>query len=557
MMQVVAHQDDDLLFMNPDVARDIHAGMAMVTVYVTAGQKSGMGGTESERAMNRQRGAQNAYAEMAGVSDGDSGSQREWDYDTWTIGDRTVERYTLRARPDIKLIFMGLRDGELDDVWKGGTVQSVVPWGSRLVPVSYDHPAVVKVLTAIMNSVHPTVLRAQDTAPVSFDHRDHVAAAKFAGEASAGYHDPHVEVSYRDYGIAGSPPNLPDRSAAEKLRYFTTYRGPDGSGGFRYDSSISHVVSYARRLYYRWPRGTNWAVKLRDGRLAVFVVVNGQVQLTEQDGKGTWAGPVTLPDAGGPLAAGLAVAVDEHGKAQVFAHRLSDHHLVTTEPGRAGWTDLGSPSSKHRSRIGSPAVTAGKGGLLHLFVKNGSGGISTLWQGGKGGWRAKWRNLGGSDVQDGLSAVHPHGKIEVYGSTRDHLIRWRQDRPDGAFRRKDLGGRPASPPTAIIDHDGDVQVAYRGQEGALMLRGPEGRTVDLGGTGTGAPAAALPHKGGPAFLGRDLLGGIIESPARDLGGVIVETPAAVTDDKGEVQVFALGVDGRLYQYQPGDWHALS
>jgi hypothetical protein len=368
-----------------------------------------------------------------------------------------------------------------------------------------------------------------------------------------------VDVSYRDYGIAKSPPNLPDRFAAEKLRFFTHYRGPDGFGGFRYDSSISHVVSYARRLYYRWPRGTNWAVKLGNGRMAAFVVTGGQVEMIGQDGKGRWTDPVKLANAGGPLAAGLAVAVDKDGKARIFAHRLSDDHLVTTKPGWADWTDLGSPSlsRKYRRRVGSPAVTAGKGGLLQLFVKNGSGGISTLKPGRKSGWKAKWRSLGGSDVQDGLSAVCRHGKIEVYGITRNQLIRWRQGTPNGGFTRDDLGGRPVSPPTAIIDHDDRVQVAYRDQEGTLMLLGPDGKTVDVGGAGIGAPAVALPRKGGPVFFGRDFLGGIVEGRGRNLGGFIAETPAVVTDGKGQIHVFALGMDGRLYLHQPGDWHALS
>lgn len=58
-VRFVGHQDDDLLFMNPDIAASIDAGNDVVTVYVTAGTVA-----YEERLAMRERGILNAYTQM-------------------------------------------------------------------------------------------------------------------------------------------------------------------------------------------------------------------------------------------------------------------------------------------------------------------------------------------------------------------------------------------------------------------------------------------------------------------------------------------------------------
>ena len=41
VLQIVAHQDDDFLFMNPDMAVTLDAGIPVTTVYLTAGEAGG------------------------------------------------------------------------------------------------------------------------------------------------------------------------------------------------------------------------------------------------------------------------------------------------------------------------------------------------------------------------------------------------------------------------------------------------------------------------------------------------------------------------------------
>src|SRR5579871_4261019 len=62
---VIAHQDDDLLFMQPDVIEAVRRGTGVTNVYVTAGN-----GTKGTDAANiRYAGLRSAYAAAAGEDD--------------------------------------------------------------------------------------------------------------------------------------------------------------------------------------------------------------------------------------------------------------------------------------------------------------------------------------------------------------------------------------------------------------------------------------------------------------------------------------------------------
>ena len=205
-MQVVAHEDDDLIFMSPDLDRSISAGATTVTVYVTAGEFGP--GNHADRARTRQRGIQNAYAAMAGVEDGDDDTQNEWDRAAIAVsGGRLVERYSLRAKPCVALVFMNLPDAGLSslDENPANVVFTVVPTGG-VVSASYGYQRadVVSVLRILLGQHQSTVLRYQDDAPdprYASDHPDHIAAAGMARDAATGFSGPLFTVQYRGYGI--------------------------------------------------------------------------------------------------------------------------------------------------------------------------------------------------------------------------------------------------------------------------------------------------------------------------------------------------------------------
>ena len=60
-LDVVAHQDDDLLFLSPDLLHDVQDGRCVRTVFVTAGDAGG----DQAYWTSRQSGSMSAYATMA------------------------------------------------------------------------------------------------------------------------------------------------------------------------------------------------------------------------------------------------------------------------------------------------------------------------------------------------------------------------------------------------------------------------------------------------------------------------------------------------------------
>src|SRR6266852_3026889 len=62
-LNIVAHQDDDLLFLSPHLLHDVQAGRCVRTVFVTAGDGGGGAGYWQ----TRENGPKAAYAEMNGV----------------------------------------------------------------------------------------------------------------------------------------------------------------------------------------------------------------------------------------------------------------------------------------------------------------------------------------------------------------------------------------------------------------------------------------------------------------------------------------------------------
>jgi LmbE family N-acetylglucosaminyl deacetylase len=590
-MQVVAHEDDDLFFMNPDVSNTISAGAPSVTVFMTAGQITGDGSTPEQRARNRQRGAQNAYASMAGLADADDSTQLEWNGTTWSAGGKTVERYTLRARPTIQLVFLDLPDGQLGSLRVGTVSNTIVPeGGSTSASQQYTPGDAVAVLRAIMSAVQPTVLRAQDAEPdrrYSPDHADHVAAAQFARDAAAGDTNPLYEVNYRDYNIADVPINLDAPAVQSKRDFLAKYARYDSAVAANLADSASSESAWAQRMYYRWSRGTQWTGRNQDGRAQAFVVRNGAAYTYSQTPSGQWTGPLRLADPGGRLAPGISVGRNPDGRLEIFAHRLSDQHIVAlpqaTPNGsfRNGpWEDLGNPNQGlgNEDNVGTPTVAANGDGRLEVFVKNGGGGISTVYRTTSGDWNGSWVDMNGTDVQDGLTAVtNPLGNIELFASTRQTILHWYQHVPNSSLLPDTAfpAGTPASPPSAALDQQGAIDLLYRQPSTAHLMQvnqtaaagGWASTPVDAGGQGgIGQPATVTAPPGSDArimLFTRNRTTGVSTTrqispnegygPWTNLLGFFLDHPSAVMGMNGEAIVFTIGTDGvyAIRQVAPG------
>ncbi|MFF3066852.1 PIG-L family deacetylase [Kitasatospora sp. NPDC057936] len=596
-MQVVAHEDDDILFMNPDLSNSLANGTPSVTVFVTAGNGTGDPcptvcwdpAGEPLRTWNRQMGAINAYSRMTGVGDTDPSTDEvgHWTAEAWTVAGKQVERYVLKDRP-VHLVFMNLHDAQLAGVLGGATDTTVVPVGSPMTgPSTFTAADVVEVLRQIMVTYQPTVLRAQDDLPdsrYSADHGDHVAAARFAGLAAAKYGGQLIQVNYRDYNIGDGPVNLDPATVGDKGVFVSEYASHDHSGNYS--------QSWYARMYYRWSRGTSWAGLNQDGRPQVFVVRSGALYTNWRQADGTWSAPLRMADPGGWLVPALAVGTNADGRLQVFGRRLTDHRIVSlaqlTPNGAwaSSWTDHGNPNAGfgNEDQVGVPAVANDQDGRLEVFVKNGGGGVSRTGQTAPGGaWSGTWADHGGSDVQDPVTAIrNGTGAIEVFASTRTGILGWWQSAPNGTFAGPGQipNAQPASPPKAALDQDGRIELAYREagtgavlvsyqtQVGGAWSQSP----ASLGGhLGVGEPAATT--AGGQVVLFERNRGGGVSTTAQtapnsgygawqDLGGTVLDYPSAVVDGAGVLHVLAIGTDGRVYFRAGttpttfGDWQAL-
>ncbi|WP_158850130.1 PIG-L family deacetylase [Saccharothrix deserti] len=558
-LQVVAHHDDDLLFMNPDVRDGVRSGRRLMTVFLTAGESDVP--DPGRYSASRQAGARAAYARMAGVAD-------RWQGSALPVADgQLVERYVLEARPQVQLVFLNLPDNAnpratggrhaLMRLWNDRSgltrVDTVVPTGGQVgVPSSYTRGALLRVLVELMAAFQPTVLRTQDGRPdpvhsprgSRYYHPDHVTGAWFAEEAarihSASSTAPRlVRVRYRDYNTDQVPANLGPAEQQDKVEHFGTYaRHDDQIGGHPlYDR-------WSRRMYYRWPRGTSWVGRAADGRLHAFAVVDRHVLGWRQSGD-RWEVLDDLDPPGGALATGLAVAAGPRGLT-VCGRRLDTAEITCHDDD--GWTGLGSPDHAD-PRVGTPALAARGDGRLVAFVRDATGGISRVDQDGDGGW-GDWTRLGGSDVQDGLSAVTGEdGEVEVFAATTTAVVHWDESGWDQSFPRTS----PAGPPVAVTEPDGSVTVVHlvadTGEIAVTTRRDTWSPPVLRPGPGgPGGPAAVFAN-GAVAVVGRDAAGTATVNATGGwvgIGGTVLDHPAAAVDGNGRLVVLAIGPDGRLH-----------
>lgn len=246
-LNVVAHEDDDLLFINPAISDDLAAGRCVTTVFVTAGDA----GRPRSYWQGREEGSMAAYA-MA------SGLPNSWFADTDTVGGHQLTRYTLKPGR-VELIFLRLPDAHgnatdrpalgLPHLWQGSLPTLATVDGSD----AYTKDSLTALLTAVMEAEQPDDIRTLDFAGRygDGDHADHHAAAYFTYAAQLGYHRAHHIIGYMGYEIANQPANLPDAARAKKLAIFLAYAA--------HDSRVCQTAAACQANFYA-PRFTHTIV---------------------------------------------------------------------------------------------------------------------------------------------------------------------------------------------------------------------------------------------------------------------------------------------------------
>ncbi|HEU5005139.1 MAG TPA: hypothetical protein VFT49_03590 [Candidatus Saccharimonadales bacterium] len=249
-LNIVAHEDDDILFMNPDIQQDIYDGRCVTTVFVASGDP----GLGLDYIKSREAGARAAYAFM-------SGEPNKWIESTRLYDGRSIETYSLDNYPKIRLMFMRLpnSDGGADgfSLYSNQTLERLRQDKISQVEAAdgtatYTSSDLVATLASIIQKVHPDTVRTQDFT-IAFgntagDHSDHLAVADYTIDANELVSYPHVLIGYKDYPIASFPVNLAPAQIKRKESIWFAY-SPN-------DKEVCDTIEMCKdtkgNTYYQW-----------------------------------------------------------------------------------------------------------------------------------------------------------------------------------------------------------------------------------------------------------------------------------------------------------------
>lgn len=492
VMQVVAHPDDDLYFMNPDTQQAVSSGVPLVCVYVTAGEAKGQNkypGNPRPRpdkaaySSARHQGLRQSYAVQLGlpvftewdktVLDLEGGHQAE--INTLTHRGRSVELVYLNLSMHTALGHMGP-----PALWRHAGIRlwTVVAEGSPLQrPQSYDYDALLNVLVGLFERYQPTLVHTLDPDPdiqlgtrqqairnseqLGYsDHADHSAIGQFTWAALArwartapGGPPAFAVAAFRGYYNHHWPENLPREVLREKAAHLIPYGAdpswqcgnPGGCGDYNVGGKapLRSFKGWVRSTHYRYAGPRTALAEGPDGRLVAYGVLGMRAVRWRENTSGGFGAPQDL--GGGPLAPVLGSATLRDGRRLLFGLRLASiagrgeanvREIVVLEEATPGgtfkaWSGLGNPerTADRGRRVGVPVAVTAKDGSVHLFVRNAAQGVSTRVRNVDGVWSA-WRDLGGGQVQEGLTAVlGDDGEVHVYAPGRDTVHHWTPDGP--------------------------------------------------------------------------------------------------------------------------------
>ncbi|MFD9412938.1 PIG-L family deacetylase, partial [Streptomyces sp. NPDC059989] len=514
VLQIVAHPDDDLYFMNPDLRYSIAAGHPVTSVYLTSGEADGINAPEDRKGSAkpdkpayseaRQNGIRAAYAKMA-TGDRSSAWKRGV---VPTRGGGHAEVDVLVAKPQVNLVWLQLREAgnvyepapdSLHGLWDGAVprLESVLASGSPVKQrFSYTKDQVVQTLVGILEQYKPTTIRSQDPTPGRFpdtrrytDHQDHFYGARFVQLATAAYAKdvkdrPHFAVqNYLGYSNGFLPSTLAPDEAKEKLDILDTYSWVDRQNHCGSDAGCGDLKTAEHPAGNRWTEtvnyargtGTSWLTSDAEHGLWAFKVLDGQVAVWHRTGLiGRWSGPALLPGTG--MDQGVSTVTLRDGRIALFGTRTSfgakpaDYrrevvHAVQKDPGSeefGPWQSLGTPETADEnwtSDISAPAVSLDGTGQPAMYVRDGAYTLRGRVRRADGSW-GPWEKYGGADLHGSpVTATDGAGRRMVFSSTSKTVVGWVQPKP----------GAPLGPATATGLPDTTLPLTADGREGGVRL----------------------------------------------------------------------------------------
>jgi LmbE family N-acetylglucosaminyl deacetylase len=252
VMNFVAHEDDDLLFMNPAIMNLIKQGICVRTVYLTAGDAGTVG---NYYWLSRELGSQAAYDNMDGAI------QDQWVSRTIKLSNKAyVTINTPSNNLSMSLVFLQLPDGGVKGQgFKQGKFESL----AKLISGSmtnihsvdgqsvFDKQSLISGLSDLITFYKPSVIytQANDLTTPESDHSDHIATGILTTDAAklnrTGTSALLIKY-FMGYPINGMNPNLRPADAIDKQQTFLKYAG--------FDPTIcnSNYVCDAQHVYTKY-----------------------------------------------------------------------------------------------------------------------------------------------------------------------------------------------------------------------------------------------------------------------------------------------------------------
>jgi len=239
VMNIVAHQDDDLLFTSPDLLHTLQQGSCVRSVYITVGD----GGHDSFYWLARERGSEAAYSAMLH-------SPLPWVQRTVKLASH---EFVVIANPlgnnRISLIFMHLPDGNIHgEGFSSSQYESLEHLQSNAISTirsvdgqsTYSLNELHTALTTLVNAFQPTMIRTQapeNKSRLVPDHSDHVAVGKMVVAISRDFTSvPADKIDYYvGYPIRTKMPNINTQDLQSKVTAFLAYA--------RFDGAVCHTAA--------------------------------------------------------------------------------------------------------------------------------------------------------------------------------------------------------------------------------------------------------------------------------------------------------------------------
>ena len=226
-LTVVAHEDDELLFMSPDLLHAIRAGVAVRTVYLTAGDD----GMPASYWTTREEGPRAAYALMAGTAN-------SWTESDAGVPGHPVPLFTLTGNPGISLAYLRLPDGNLNGSGFASTGnESLQKLWQGTIPLitaidessSYTQSSLIAALASLMAGFRPAQIYTQDFVGTygDGDHSDHYTTAYLTQAATQQYTAAPPVTGFEGYGTSGLRANVSGADLTAKQNAFYAYAKDD------------------------------------------------------------------------------------------------------------------------------------------------------------------------------------------------------------------------------------------------------------------------------------------------------------------------------------------